>query len=197
MRNVAIGIALFAIIACVTNVAFAEDRHEHEDMVVGITGGGQLTIEFEHFGEAHGLPPVNGPLLYGWSGDDPGFGHLEAAEPGEDFYTLQAGVDVLVEIVAIDAGLHVYAPGYTSELGVGDSASLGAETLHSHLGWFINANDPGVDPDLYDYSVTFRLNDGGTTGYATSGDYTLTFVPEPSSVLLMVLGGGLALLRRR
>jgi len=51
--------------------------------------------------------------------------------------------------------------------------------------WHIDSTVPGVDPELNTYSATFRLLDQGTTGYLPTADYTLTFVPEPMSALLL------------
>ncbi|MFH1746264.1 MAG: PEP-CTERM sorting domain-containing protein [Planctomycetota bacterium] len=162
--------------------------HGHEDLIVGITGDNQLAIHYDEFDHDHHLPPVYGPLLFGWQGNHPGFAHLEEDEPAEDFYTLETGVSVLLEVVALDEGLRIYSPGFGSEPGVGDTMVLGDEYLHAHAEWHIDSTIPGVDPTLYTYGVTFRLLDDGTTGYAPSENYTLTFVPEPGGLALLALG---------
>lgn len=188
------------ILVAATSTTALADEHEHEDIIVGWTNGGTpggpatLAAEFAHWDEEHVLPPVSGPL-FGWQGDAPGFGHLEADEPDENFYTLADGVNVLFEVVALDPGLKVWTPGFGDILEVGETYSLGGDHLHGHMEWHIDSTVPGVDPETSTYGVTFRLLDAGTTGYGASADYTLTFVPEPTA--LGLLGVALAIVRRR
>lgn len=180
-----------AVLHSAAQVALAQHDHEHEDMIVGQSGGGQLMIEFGHFDEEHLLAPVSG-LFNGWCGDAPGFGHLEADEPGEDLYTLPDGVEVAFEVVSIDSGL-VIDP-LTSPLdGPGDSTVLGGDHLHTHVEFCLY---DWATPESQAYSVTFRLTDTGTIGLSPSPNYTLSFVPEPATLGVLSFGL-LALLRRR
>lgn len=195
-RNTRIIVALAA-----TAIAFSSApawAHEgHEDIIVGRTSGNQLTVEFDGFGETHELAPVNG-LFNGWAGDDPGFAHLEADEPVEDFYTLQSGADIYLEIVSIDTALR--GNPLTDDLDVaGEQALLGGYELHEHIDWLIDSDDAGFDPLQTQWDVSFKLVDmGATTNYSDSDIYTLSFtnVPEPASVVLLAVGG-LAAIRRR
>jgi hypothetical protein len=183
-----------------SGVAMAD--HDHEDILVGWTdlgvpgGDAYLAIEFGHdnegFDEDHALPAVYGPLFYGWFGNQPGFAHLEEDEPDEDFYTLDEGVEVTAEIIAIDPGLRVYDAGLT-ELFASDTVVLGDDHLHTHMHWHIDSNVPGVDPLTESYGVEFRLLDTGATGYLPTDAYRLNFIPEPGTIA----GLALALLLRR
>lgn len=176
-----------------TTTALADG--EHEDITVGVTGGGQLAAHFE-WDEVHELPFVD-DVLHGWLGDDPGFVHLEEDEPGEDFYMLADGVDVYFEVVSFDAAFQAWGPGFTGPYAdPGDQVYLGDAELHDHLEWHINADDPAYDPGAAPWQAHFRLVDQGSTGYLPSETYTLSFVPEPASAALLLIGG-LAIGRRR
>lgn len=202
MRSSTAALSWISVVAALVLVApstRADDGHEHEgDIAVGwtdfgVSGGPKyLATEF-HYDEEHTLPPIGGPVLWGWLGDEPGFDHLHEDMPDEDFYTLDPGAEVIFEVLAIDDGLNIWTPGFGETLTVGDTFVLGDEELHRHLGWHIDATIPGVDPELYTYSATFRLSDSGTTGYGISEAYTLTFVPEPATALLALAG---AIVRR-
>ena len=202
----ALCLLLLASLGLAVAPGWAQPRHHEGDLIIGWTdldAGGSavaptLAVEFgeDHagFDEQHALSPVHGPL-WGWLGGEPGFEALETDEPDEHLFTLTPGADVMFEVVALDPGLNIWLPGFGGQLGVGDTHSLGGYDLHSHLAWHIDSTVPGVDPVLYTYSATFRLLDSGTTGYLPTGDYTLTFVPEPTSGLLLVTT--LLIFRRR
>jgi hypothetical protein len=190
IRNVLIVFVLFGSFA-------AANAHEHEDLVVGRTGSGQLEIEFAHWAGEHALPPASG-LVNGYAGDHPGFAHLEADEPAEDFYTLADGADIWFEVVSFETAFKVYDGGFAGGpyQSPGDLAQLGGDHLHTHLEWVIDADDAGFDPLDSPWQATFKLVDQGTTQYADSPEYTLTFTPEPGVATLIGLGG-LMLARRR
>jgi hypothetical protein len=163
--------------------AFAEEHeHEHEDLIVGRTSGGELMIEFAHFDEEHMLGSVSG-AINGWLGDDPGFSHLEADEPGEDFYMLEAGAEIWFEVVSFDTAFQAWGPGLTGPYATaGDQVLLGDEELHEHLDWHINTDDLGYSLLDGPWEASFKLIDMGTTAYDDSPTYTLTFVPEPGTL---------------
>ncbi len=169
------------------------DDHHH-DVVVGRTSANQLAVEYD-FAEMVQLPPVSG-LFNGWAGDDPGFGHLEADEPAEDFYTLGAGAGIYFEVVAFDAAL-IGNP-LTDALDVpGEQTLLGDDSLHEHIDWLIDSDHAGFDPLQTVWNAQFRLVDLGGL-YTPSDVYTLRFtnVPEPATAALLALGA-IALVRRR
>jgi hypothetical protein len=191
-----------SLLALASTAALADEPgHAHEDMLVGYTDYGNasgpldLIIEFGHdnegFDEQHGLPPVFGPLN-GWAGDEPGFAVRDEIE--EDMYPLQSGANIDMELTAIDAGLRIFTPGFAQELFVGNTFNLGDHQAHEHVEFFIDA-DQGADPTSQFYSVSFKLLDTGTTAYGPSPVYTLKFIPEPGSLLLLL--GAVAALRRR
>jgi hypothetical protein len=193
-------------------LAIADDDHDHDhdddhghhhhhggDLMLGVDTSGKLGIEYD-FDEAIELPPTSG-LLSGWAGDDPGLFGLEENE--DDFFMLSQDARIAMEIVSIDAGLRFWDVGFV-EKTAGDLVTLTTfeadENLwetHYHPGaWHLDP-DAGADPGAGStYSLSFRLIDQGTSAYAPSDLYALTFVPEPTSAVLLA-AGVVALLRRR
>lgn len=183
----------FVLLTCVgawwVSATLAATQHHEGDIIVGWTDddGAEapiaptLAAEFE-FDVVQDLPPVDS-FIHGWSDNEPGFDVLDADEPDEHFYMLQAGVQVYFEVIALTPGLRLYQPGFAGELCVGDQFLLGGADAHEHPIWHIDSTMPGVDPTLNHYDVTFRLLDQGTTGYQPSAAYTLLFVPEPTALL--------------
>jgi hypothetical protein len=168
-----------------------------DDIIVGRSAAGQLKFE-AGLDEVHLLLPVNPPLS-GWTGDEPGFDHLEVNEPDEDFFVLGAGAEVWLEGISLDAALRVYRNDLGAAiLSPGQQILLGDHLLHTHVIWNISSSDPGFDPGQEVWSGTFKLVDKGVTGYAESEPFTLRFtnIPEPAT-LVMLAAGGLALVRRR
>ena len=180
-------ICIVSVLAIAAMPVLAE--HEHEDLVVGVTSGNQLAIEFGHWDEAHELPVVSG-LLSGWAGDHPGFAHLEEDEPGEGFFKLGDGVEVWLEVISFETGFKAYDGGFSGGpySNVGDQAYIGDDHLHSHLEWHIDPTTPGFDELDGPWEATFKLIDKGNTGYLPSENYTLSFVPEPASFSVMMIG---------
>lgn len=186
-------VVLASLFAC-AGTALAQHHHEG-DLVVGRTSAGQLRIEFD-FDEPIALPPVDG-LLKGWARDDPGFDHLEADEPDEDFLMLGSGAHIRFDVVSFAPAFQAWTPGFAAALrNPGDSYVFpDGELLHGHLNWHIDALDPRFEPTAGPWTASFRLIDVGTTGYSPSDVYTFMFAPEPSAVALVALGA--LLVRRR
>ncbi|MCB9850422.1 MAG: PEP-CTERM sorting domain-containing protein [Phycisphaerales bacterium] len=187
---------LAALMPVSAALAGGEEEHEHDDITVGHSGAGQLKVEFD-FSGASELTPVSG-LLNGWAGDEPGFAHLEADEPGEDFFTLATGANILFEVVSIDDAL-VGNPLTDAIDTAGDQLLLGDEELHKHIDWLINSDDPSFDPLQTVWTVQFKLLDTGATSYDESEVYTwnLTNVPEPATAMLMLVGCAAICRKRR
>jgi hypothetical protein len=195
-RTFSLALLIAAIGALTAASARAGDVHDHEhgDITVGHSGAGVLAVEYD-FDEPTILESVNG-LLNGWAGDEPGFAHLEADEPAEDFFTLADGANIVFEIVSIDDAL-IGNPLTDGLNAPGEQLVLGDYELHQHVDWLIDSDDPDFDPLQTVWTVEFKLLDTGTTNYGESSTYTwdLTNVPEPATGMLMLLG--CAALRRR
>lgn len=180
--------------------ALAHD-HQHEgDIIVGRMLGtpDRLAIEAD-LNEPVLCEPSGYPGLNGWIKDDPGFEALMENEPDEGFYTLQPGAQVRLEIVGLDAGIRVWNPDFTQMAdAVGEWIDLGDHELHTHMIWHLDSDvlGTGWEGTLH---ATFKLVDVGSTGYAESETFAMTFtnVPEPATVVMLVLGGMLSLRRRR
>ena len=176
MRHMALSLIVVAV-AGVCAPVYAEHDHEHHDIIIARTAGGQLAAEF-HFDEETHLEEVSG-LLNGWAGEAPGFGHLDADEPAEGFFMLEDGVQVYFEVVSFDPAFKSWAEGFSVVLqNPADSALLGGEHLHTHFEWHIDHDDPGFVHDQHEWAASFRLTDQGSTGYAPSETYTLVFTNE-------------------
>lgn len=191
--------AALAVVASGAALVRAGDDHGHEgDFVVGRSDTGQILVEFDA-NEPYELPPVSG-LLNGWALDDPGFMSLAEDEPDEGIFTLEPGASIALEVVAIDAALSAWTPGFADRLdAAGETWTIGGDEFDEHPTWHIDLDDPSFDPGQTSWSVTFRLLDQGATGYTASDDIAVSFVavPEPGALALMVLGSVAAGLRRR
>jgi len=175
----------------------AGDDHEHHgDIIVGRSLLDVLAVEYD-FDEPTVLAPVSG-LLAGWAGDEPGFDHLEANEPDEDFYSLAAGANIVFELVNIDQAL-VGNPLGSPLDAPGARFVLGDHELHQHIDWLIDSTDPAFNPVQTVWSLQFRLIDIGATGYGASDvyDWHFTNMPEPGSAGLMLAACAWAIRRKR
>jgi len=184
MSKVAVCVSWFAV------TAYGGDVHHHEgDIVIGQNGAGQLAVEFDA-DEVIGLPPVDG-LIAGWALDDPGFTNLSEDEPAEEFFVLPAGAEVALEVVAIDAALSAWTPGFADRLDApGERWVIGAGDFDEHLTWHIDSTDPDFDAQQTEWSATFSFVSNETPGLAASEPFTMTFtnVPEPGTLIVLGLG---------
>ncbi|MCB9851518.1 MAG: PEP-CTERM sorting domain-containing protein [Phycisphaerales bacterium] len=183
-----------------SNAAFAGGGHNHadEDLVVGVSGAGQLAVEF-NFSELIELPEISGGFLSGWGVADPGFFNLADDEPAEDFFVLGAGADVRFEVINFDGAFQGWTQGFASTFAApGEFFALGGPDFDEHPFWQIDSSDSGFDPLQTQWNATGRLIDVGSTGYAASDPFTLSFVPvpEPSSLSILALAGMTLMLRR-
>lgn len=187
----------------VAPTAPAMAQHDHAgDIIVGLAGDSAITADTlaieADLDEPVLLAPVSG-LLNGWASSDPGFDALGADEPGEGFFTLGGGASIRLEIVTIDAGFAVVQSGGGAIADeAGESILLGGPTLHSHPTWWARSGVLG-DDWTGTLSATFRLIDAGSTGYAASEPFTMSFtnVPEPAALALLGVGSVLMCFRRR
>ena len=192
----AVGLMVFGIIGSAP--AWAQHHHAG-DLVVGRTPTGQLQVEFD-FDEVHELPAVSG-LLVGWALDDPGFDHLEADEPDKDFYMLEDGAQIALEVVSFAPAFKAWTPGFAATLrSTGDTYLFpDGHLLHGHLDWHIDSTDAAFDELQTEWQASFKLLDQGATGYSASDVYTLRFtnVPEPTTAALMAVAVSVLARKRR
>lgn len=162
-----------AVIAALSvSTAFAQHVG---DVVVGRTAAGRLTIGgFSPDDNIVVLPPVSG-LFNGWSDNNPGFDRLVTSEPENDFYTLGSGVQVRIEVVSVDPAFMAVSSSFVVIDDPGERIILGGSTLHAHLTWLINSNEPDFDPLKVLWQATFRLVDTGSTAYTASEPFTFYF----------------------
>lgn len=154
--------------------AYAQDPG---DVWVGRSDAGQLKIAgFPVANDAIPLAPSEG-LFNGWTDTEPGFDRILTDDPANDLFTLEAGAQISIVVVAIDDALRAIKP-VTFEIldDPGDQTLLGNENLHIHLTWHINSDDPEFDPGQYLWNATFKLIDTGSTGYADSDPFTMHFM---------------------
>ena len=120
------------------------------------------------------LPPVNS-LFVGWSDNNPGFDHIVTDQPALDFYALQSGCSVRLQVVQSDPAFSAITSSFQVLNQPGQSALLGNNTLHVHLTWLIDSTDPNYDPRRVLYHATYKLVDTGSTGYSASDPFTFNF----------------------
>jgi len=164
----------------------------HEgDLIVARNGAGQLEIEdLDPIANPIHLNAVNGPLLFGWTGDEPGFDSLETDEPVNDLFVLQAGASIRLEAVSIDPALKIWAPGFGAVIdAAGEQVLLGGEAVHAHVTWHIDSNDPGFVPGQTEWQAVLKLVDTGSTNYSESEPFAVTFTDQPAIVPAITLSG--------
>jgi len=169
-------------------VSHGGPKHE-EDTVIGRTASGLLAVEIGSPG-LNALPPVDG-LIQGWALDEPGLKSLDADEPAKDFFMLNPGTIINLELVSIDPALKVWSPGFLTALTApGNSFVVGASEFDVHPTFHIDSNDAEFNPVETVFTATFRVHDSGATGYSDSEPFSLSFgpVPEPATALFVGFG---------
>lgn len=103
-----------------------------------------------------------------YTGTSPGFDDLEADDPNQPIYMLPEGVEISIEITALDADANVLVSGVLLD-EVGKTAVVNSTGhLHNHPTWQIVA--PGGEEPA-DKQISFRLH---AEGYESSDEITVT-----------------------
>lgn len=171
-------VLVIGVLAAAAQSAYAQHSG---DIWVGRTGDEQLAVSGFPLDEAvAALPPVAG-ILQGFADDNPGFDRLVAPEPADDpnLFPLESGAQIWLEVVEFDPALRLIDNSYQILDDPGENTLLGGATLHVHMTWHININDPAYDPDRLHYRATFFLRDAGETSYADSELLTLILADTP------------------
>jgi hypothetical protein len=145
-------------------------RSSSNQLKIGPTGSGGYVPD----DNIKVLPPVSG-IFNGWSDNNPGFDHIVTDQPALDFYILQSGTQVRLQLVQCDPAFKTITAGFAVIDQPGESALLGNQSLHTHLTWLIDSDDPAFDPLKVLWRATFRLVDTGSTGYSESAPFTFHF----------------------
>ena len=189
-----------AALAAVAGTAAADFE---TDFGVGRDASNNLVVEF-NFDNIAAIP--ESPDLGAFDGffsDEPGFAGFDFDEPDEGIFALEAGAIIRFELISADPGFRVYNPAFTSVLNPGDGFNFDAvtptSTFDDHPWWTVERSDPGFDESVFEYEVSFRLLDVGTTGYGSTDPITVTFtrVPTPASAMLLGLAAAATSRRRR
>lgn len=172
-------VAVALVTLCVTG---AVSRAQHSgDVWIGRTSGDQLGISpaglvpEQHY---YTLSPVSG-LLNGWSDNSPGFDRITSDDPEQDFYPLEPGCAIWLEVVTMDPAFRMIDGGFQFLDTPGDATYLGDHTLHVHNTWHINSDDPVFDPNRCVWRAVVILRDDGSTGYAPSAPCQFNFANLP------------------
>lgn len=173
-------------------------QHQHAgDMVIGVSGGPNPRLRLEIDASIlSGVNVLTPDAIGGASTDEPGFDALSEDEMDEGLFAMVAGAQIWLQIdsvtadpglgdLRIDPALLVLDPLFLTFYPYEDGGTLyrevflGNHRLHKHVLWFVDLLDPAFDPAQCAWSLTARLIDKGSTGYAASQPFTLRFALHP------------------
>ena len=145
------------------------------DLWVARNSADQLALTgFDYADQWVVLPETSG-LLSGWADNAPGFDRLITEVPAAGLFRLASGADIWLEVVALDPGLRIIDNSFQVLEVPGQQTRLGNHLLHTHLTWHINMDDPAFDPQQTCWEAELLLFDAGSTNYADSPVFTMTF----------------------
>jgi hypothetical protein len=107
----------------------------------------------------HELEPVD-LLFRGWSNNDPGFDSIDV--PGGGVVPLSSSARIWLEVVRLDRAFYVVDNAQQVLEFPGDDAFLGDSSLHTHLTWLVDRDDPRFNPAQCVWEATFVLADSGS-----------------------------------
>ncbi len=171
---------ILAVLLC-SGVAVPRVLAQHEgDIGVGRSSDNQMkTKPFDPDGVPCFDPALGiGLLTYypasnSFRSDSPGFDANFEADPENDYFALQPGVSVrLVAHADLEPAFRVKYQTFQIRYA-GDYIPLGSATLHRHVIFIVDCNDPAYDPLRTLWYGTFILRDVGSTGYADSAPFTI------------------------
>lgn len=184
------------------------------DFGVAWDGAGQLAVEFNF----DSIEPLSSFInsgganadFTGWFGDAPGFASFETDEPDEGLFVVPSGTVVGFELIDADPAFRVYDPFFDAPLAPGGTFIIGSvqrdgsgaviSGFDDHPFWAVDTLSPDFDVNIFTYSVSFRLFDARTDGFAIAPTDVITArfsrIPSPASAASFGLAG-LAIGRRR
>ena len=78
--------------------------------------------------------------------------------------------------MSVSPGFKAHTPGFADILDApGETWELGAAPFDTHPEWHIDSTDPAFDDNGETWSMVVRLQDIGSTGYATSEPFAIQF----------------------
>jgi len=170
-------IAAAAVALALIHVAPAWAQHD-ADVWLGQNGASVALSTEGHIPstEYDALEPAN-LLFHGWSNNNPGFDHVRAA--GGGVLPLPEKADIWLEVVRFDPGFFTIDGGQQVLELPGDDTYLGTGTLHTHITWLVDQDDPSYLPTKCVWQATFRLYDAGDSRLQDSAPFTFLFSTVP------------------
>jgi len=148
---------LFAVVLTPAGAAHAQHAL---DVWVGQSGSSvALSTDGARPGEAyHQLEPVDS-IFRGWSNNDPGFDSVN--DTGGGVVPLSSSAEIWLEVVRLDPAFYVVDNAQQVLEFPGDATYLGDESLHTHITWLVDRDDPRFSPLRCVWQATFVLFDNG------------------------------------
>lgn len=179
MFTTGISRTLAATLACLLALPTALAQHQG-DIGVGRSAANQMkTKPFDPDGVPCFDPALGVGLLTfypssnSYRSDSPGFDANFEADPPNDYYMLDSGASIrLVAFADMEPAFRVKYQTFEIR-NAGDYIPLGSATLHRHVVYIVDCNDPAYDPLRTLWYGVFVLRDVGSTDYADSEPFAI------------------------